>query len=65
MLIGYALCGSYCTFERSLDELRRLVAAGYQIQPIMSENAYTTDTRFGKAGDFESELTRLIAPTSL
>ena len=31
MLIGYALCGSFCTFERSLDELRRLVAAGYQI----------------------------------
>lgn len=59
MLIGYALCGSYCTFERSLDELRRLVAAGYQLQPIMSENAYTTDTRFGKASDFESELTRL------
>ena len=25
MLIGYALCGSYCTFERSLDELRRMV----------------------------------------
>ena len=43
----------------SRDELRRLVTAGYQLQPIMSENAYTTDTRFGKARDFESELTKL------
>ncbi len=29
---------------------------GYDIIPIMSQNAYTTDTRFGKAEDFISRI---------
>ena len=49
MLIGYAMCGSFCTFERSLKALERLSAAGHEIIPIMSKNAYETDTRFGRA----------------
>ena len=59
MLIGYALCGSYCTFERSISELKKLRSAGYQIQPIMSENASSTDTRFGKAENFIKEITEI------
>lgn len=49
MLIGYALCGSFCTFERSIRAMERLIDAGYEIQPIMSDTAYSTDTRFGNA----------------
>lgn len=49
MLIGYAMCGSYCTFEKSLSVMEQLREAGHEIIPIMSENAYSTDTRFGKA----------------
>ena len=49
MLMGYAMCGSFCTFERSLKALERLSAAGHEIIPIMSQNAYETDTRFGRA----------------
>ena len=51
-MIGYAFCGSYCTHAASLRELEKLLRAGYEIQPIMSENVYSTDTRFGKASDF-------------
>ena len=47
--IGYAMCGSFCTFEKSIETLKQLVKNGYNILPIMSENAYKTDTRFGKA----------------
>ena len=50
-MIGYAICASFCTHKASLDALKALVNSGYQIQPIMSENAYSTDTRFGKAED--------------
>lgn len=50
-MIGYAFCGSYCTHKASLSQLEGLIDAGYQILPIMSENVYTTDTRFGKAAD--------------
>lgn len=50
--IGYALTGSFCTFEKSLRALEELAAKGYDITPIMSENSYTMDTKFGKAKDF-------------
>ncbi len=56
MKIGYCLTGSFCTFSKSLDALRELVAAGHQVTPIMSENAYKTDTRFGTADYFKNEL---------
>ena len=51
-MIGYAFCGSFCTLGASLEALGRLVSEGRQIQPIMSENAYSTDTRFFRAADF-------------
>lgn len=56
MKIGYALTGSFCTFSKSLDALRDLTAAGYDVYPIMSETAYNTDTRFGDAEYFRSEI---------
>lgn len=45
-MIGYAFCGSYCTLGDSLDALKELSKMGNEIQPIMSENVYNTDTRF-------------------
>lgn len=48
-MIGYAMCGSFCTLGISLDIMKRLVASGCEIQPIMSENAYSTSTRFFEA----------------
>lgn len=49
--LGYAMTGSFCTFDRSLREMTRLVSLGFDIIPIMSDNAYSTSTRFGKARD--------------
>ena len=48
--IGFAMCGSFCTFEKSLAQLESL-AQTYNILPLMSQTAYETDTRFGKAAD--------------
>ena len=50
--IGYALCGSFCTFSRTLEQMETLVRLGYDVIPFMSETAYSTDTRFGRAEDF-------------
>lgn len=50
--LGFAMCGSFCTFHRVLPEMERLKAAGWDVQPILSQTAYSTDTRFGKAADF-------------
>ena len=54
--IGYCITASHCTFGRTLGVLRTLVGAGYDIVPIMSENAYYTDTRFYPAEEFSKEV---------
>ena len=58
-MIGYAFCASFCTLGASLATLRTLVADGYEVQPIMSECAATTDTRFQRASDFSRQVEEL------
>lgn len=58
-MIGYAFTGSFCTLSASLKELGRLVDAGYDVQPIMSETAHSTDTRFFKSSEFIQEVEKL------
>lgn len=50
--IGYAFCGSYCTFEKGIGALQKICELYDKVTPIMSENAYKTDTRFGTAKSF-------------
>ena len=52
LTLGFALCGSFCTFGKAMEQMRRTAGAGYRLVPIMSNNAYETDTRFGRACDF-------------
>ncbi len=47
--LGFALCGSFCTFSTAIPRIEELKNAGIEIVPIMSYNAYNTDTRFGTA----------------
>lgn len=54
--VGFALCGSFCTFDRVLPQIQNLVDAGYDVTPIMSGYASTTDTRFGKATNFVDKI---------
>lgn len=53
---GYALTGSFCTFRKSIDQMKKLVLSGINVIPIMSYNAFSVDTRFGKAEDFVKEI---------
>lgn len=54
--IGYALCGSFCTFKKAITQMEKLIELGYDVLPIMSHTAYETDTRFGKAKDFVQKI---------
>lgn len=45
------MTGSFCTFEKATAQLEAL-SHTYHILSLMSQNAYTTDTRFGKAADW-------------
>lgn len=54
--IGFALCGSFCTFSKAISQMKELVSLSYDVIPIMSYNAASTDTRFGNAKDFIEEI---------
>lgn len=50
--VGFALTGSYCTFDKVICEIQNIISEGGTVLPIMSEAAWGEDTRFGKAEDF-------------
>ncbi len=54
--VGFALTGSFCTFSKVLKELEKVAETGANVIPIMSEIAYSTDTRFGTAEDFRNRI---------
>jgi len=58
-MIGYAMCGSFCTIEKSLGQLTRLIDLGYEVQPFMSEILFSTNTRFGKAEEINKRVEEL------
>lgn len=55
MKLGFALCGSFCTFATALEQMRELCKK-YEIVPIMSETAYETTTRFGTAQEIHEKI---------
>lgn len=58
--IGFAMTGSFCTFEKALAQLKLLSQQEkWDILPILSENAYTMDTRFGTAQSTIDTMTEL------
>lgn len=54
--VGFALCGSFCTFKKVIPQIEALISAGFHVVPIMSGVSYSTDTRFGKAEDFIKQI---------
>lgn len=49
--VGFALTGSFCTFEKTIEQMESLVKLGAEVIPIMSYNSYTLDTKFGTASE--------------
>ncbi|GAA6396353.1 dipicolinate synthase subunit B [Solibaculum mannosilyticum] len=57
--VGFAMCGSFCTFSKAIPQMEKLLELGHKVVPIMSQIAYSTDTRFGKAEDFRQHIEEL------
>lgn len=55
--IGFALCGSFCTYEPVLSALATLARTYKTVLPIMSFVSEQTDSRFGTAESFRSRIT--------
>ena len=56
LTLGFAMCGSFCTFDAVLTQLEAMHAEFPKIIPIMSTVSYKTDTRFGTAANFRARL---------
>ncbi len=50
MEIGFAMCGSFCTFDKVFPIMDEL-AKSHAVTPIFSEAAFTINSRFGTAED--------------
>ena len=57
--IGYAMSGSFCTFEKAFEAAQQLAENGAEIIPIMSFNASSIDTRFGTAKENVSRFEKI------
>ena len=50
--VGFAITGSFCTYEKIKGVVRRLVEEDNRVVPIFSNMAQTVNCRFGNAKDF-------------
>lgn len=58
MRIGFALCGSFCTYGQVFP-IMEILCEKYDVIPIFSHNAYTINSRFGTAQDHILRATQL------
>ncbi len=57
--IGFALTGSFCTFERAMEQMKELVKRGYDVLPVLSYNASQADTRFMSAHEVREKVQQI------
>lgn len=64
MNIGFAMCGSFCTFQNTFPVIEEL-SAQYNLIPILSFNACSIDSRFGTAQSHIQRLTEICGKAPL
>lgn len=57
--IGFAFCGSYCTYANAMTALEQVAARWSDVTPIVAESGVVTDTRFGEAHEWMMEMERI------
>lgn len=55
--IGFAVTGSFCTFDKIIPQINVLKDEGANVIPVFSFHAYNFDTRFTMAKDFVNGVT--------
>ena len=57
--VGFVFTGSFCTFEKTKEQLKKLIEEGAKVLPIMSDHAYELDTKFGDAKEHIKEIEKI------
>ena len=64
MNIGFAMCGSLCTFD-AVFPVMRIVAQAHTLIPILSGASCTIDSRFGTASEHVNTITQICGRAPL
>lgn len=59
--IGFVLTGSFCTFSKTIEQIKKIKDENANIIPIMSFNAYNMDTKFGKAKEIIEQIEEICS----
>ena len=57
--VGFALTGSHCTLDEVMTKIVTVKEEGAEIVPVVSYSVDQTDTRFGTADKWKTELNRI------
>lgn len=63
--LGFAMTGSFCTFEKVFEQAAKLVGRGYDVTPILSYHVSREDTRFFPAKEVMERLRQITGKTPL
>ena len=64
MTIGFAMCGSFCTYANVFPAME-IVAKQHTVIPIFSQASYTLDTRFGTASSHIQKASEICGQSPL
>lgn len=64
MTIGFAMCGSFCTFSNVFPIMETL-AKDHTVIPIFSKTTYRTDSRFGTAQEHIAKASSICGTSPL
>ncbi|MCU9593040.1 dipicolinate synthase subunit B [Caldibacillus thermolactis] len=57
--IGFGITGSHCTYEEVVPQIEKLVAAGAEVVPIVTQTVKNTTTRFGRGEDWVAKVEQI------
>lgn len=63
--LGFAITGSFCTFEKIKKQIELLRDEVASITPIFSQHAYELDTRFAEAKSFVKEIETITGKSAI
>ena len=61
--IGFIITSSFYHFDKIIEQLKKIISEGARIIPVMSEHAYFTDTKYGKASEFVEQIQNITSST--
>jgi len=54
--VGFAFCGSYCTYAKAMKAMEAVAEQWEEVIPIVADSGVDTDTRFGEAAAWMEQM---------